>query len=81
MQTVVVYDSPTAAAILGWMARAYTGVRRSVSYLVPSTYALTRGQVVTLTDSLVSLSAVVCLVSDVQVDGTGIDGVELLMIG
>ena len=81
VQTVVVYDSATAAAILAWMARAYTGVRRSVSYLVPSTYALTRGQVVTLTDSLVSLSAAVCLVSDVQVDGTGIDGVELLMIG
>jgi len=81
VQTVVVYDSATAAAILAWMARAYTGVRRSVSYLVPATYALTRGQVVTLTDSLVSLSAVVCLVSDVQVDGTGIDGVEFLIIG
>jgi len=74
-QTVIVYDSATAAAILAWQARAYTSPRLSVSYLVPSTYGLQRGQVVRLTDSLVSLDGVICQVENVQVDGTGIDGV------
>lgn len=75
IETVIVYDAATASSILAWMARAYTVARLTVSYVVPSTYRLTRGQVVTLTDSLVSLSAVLCQVEDVQVDGTGMDGV------
>jgi len=74
-QTVIVYDAATAAAILAWQARAYTSPRLSVSYLVPSTYGLQRGQVVRLTDSLVSLDGVICQVENVQIDGTGIDGV------
>lgn len=75
-----VYDEATAAAILGWMARAYTSPSRRVSYLVPAGYRLTEGEIVLLTDSRVHLSAQLCLVSAVQIDGTGVDGVELLIV-
>jgi len=80
IRTVIVYDAPTAAGILAWMARAYTSPPKRVPYLVPSGYRLQRGQVVLLTDSRVHVARQLCLVSDVQIDGTGIDGVEFLIV-
>lgn len=80
IDTACVYDETTAGAILAWMARAYAFPRRSVSYVVPSAYGLYKGQIVTLTDAKVSISAQLCIVSDLQIDGTGIDAVTLLMI-
>lgn len=78
--TVVIYDEATAHAILAWMARAYTSPTRRIPYLVPRSYGLAKGQIVTLTDARVSYASRLCLVSDVQIDGSGIDGVELLFI-
>lgn len=78
--TTNVYDAPTASAMLAWMARAYTSATVRIPYLVPSSYGLERGQVVLLTDSRMSYAAQVCLVSDVQIDGTGVDGVEFLIV-
>jgi len=75
-----VYDEATATAMLGWMARAYTSPSRRVPYLVPSEYRLFEGQIALLTDSRVSYSARICLVEKVDVDGTGIDGVQLLLV-
>lgn len=79
IETAVVYDTATAGRVLAWMARAYTGPRWRVSYLVPSGYGVRRGDVVTVRDSAVSLDRV-ALVTEVQVDGSGIDGVELLLL-
>lgn len=79
LQSRVVYDAVTAASVLGWWSRAYTQPRRRVSYLVPSGYAVQLGDVVRLRDSRVSLDRV-CLVSEVQRDGSGVDGVELLIV-
>lgn len=80
IQTRNVYDAASASAILGWMARAYTSPSRRLPYLVPSSYRLDEGQVVLLTDSRIHLVDQLCLVSAVQVDGTGVDGVELLIV-
>jgi hypothetical protein len=62
------------------MARAYAGARRRVAYVVPSSYALHLGDIVRLTDSRISLSDVLALVVELQIDGTGTDGVEFLLI-
>jgi hypothetical protein len=80
IDTACVYDETTAGAILAWMARAYAFPRRTVSYVVPSAYKLTKGQIVTLTDSKVTISEQLCIVSDLQIDGTGTDAVTLLMV-
>lgn len=79
VETALVYDTPTAGRVLAWMARAYTGPRVRVSYLVPDSYRVQRGAVIVIRDSLVSIDRV-ALVTDVQVDGSGVDGVELLMV-
>lgn len=80
LTTVVVYDAPTAASSLAWMARAFTSPPKRIPYLVPSGYRLQLGQVVLLTDSRIHLAEQLCLVSAVQIDGTGVDGVELLIV-
>lgn len=78
--TAVVYDAATAAAILAWWSRAYTQPIRRVAYLVPRHYRLARGQLVTITDSLIHLVDVLAIVASVQIDGSGIDGVELMIV-
>ena len=80
IDTANVYDQATGEAILAWMARAYAGARRRVAYVVPSSYALQLGDIVRLTDSRISLSDVLALVVELQIDGTGTDGVEFLLI-
>jgi hypothetical protein len=80
LKTTNVYDEPTATAMLGWMARAYTSPSRRVGYLVPSEYRLYEGQIAMLTDSRVSYADRLCLVEKVEVDGTGMDGVRLLFV-
>ena len=80
IESVCVYDDATAGAILAWMARAYAFPRRTVGYVVPSSYQLYKGQIVRLTDSLVSIADQLAIVAELQIDGTGTDAVSLLMI-
>lgn len=80
IKTANVCDEATANAILAWQARAYTSPKRRIPYLVPRSYGLVKGQVIDLTDSRTSYAARICLVADPQIDGSGIDGVELLYI-
>jgi hypothetical protein len=80
IDTVCVYDDATAGAILAWMARAYAFPRRSVGYVVPSSYQLHKGQIVRLTDAKVSITDQLAIVAELQIDGTGTDAVSLLMI-
>jgi hypothetical protein len=80
IESVCVYDDATAGAILAWMARAYAFPRRTVGYVVPSSYQLHKGQIVRLTDSLVSIADQLAIVAELQIDGTGTDAVSLLMI-
>ena len=62
------------------MARAYAFPRRTVGYVVPSSYQLYKGQIVRLTDSRVSIADQLAIVAELQIDGTGTDAVSLLMI-
>ena len=80
IDTVCVYDDATAGAILAWMARAYAFPRRTVGYVVPSSYQLHKGQIVRLTDAKVSITDQLAIVAELQIDGTGTDAVSLLMI-
>jgi len=80
IDTVCVYDDATAGAILAWMARAYAFPRRTVGYVVPSSYQLHKGQIVRLTDAKVSITDQLAIVAELQIDGTGTDAVQLLMI-
>jgi hypothetical protein len=76
IESVCVYDDATAGAILAWMARAYAFPRRTVGYVVPSSYQLYKGQIVRLTDSLVSIADQLAIVAELQIDGTGTDAVR-----
>ena len=80
IESVCVYDDATAGAILAWMARAYAVPRRSVGYVVPASYKLYKGQIVRLTDAKVSIADQLAIVSELQIDGSGTDAVQLLMI-
>ena len=80
IESVCVYDDATAGAILAWMARAYAFPRRTVGYVVPSSYQLYKGQIVRLTDSRGSIADQLAIVAELQIDGTGTDAVSLLMI-
>ena len=80
IESVCVYDDATAGAILAWMARAYAFPRRSVGYVVPASYKLYKGQIVRLTDAKVSIADQLAIVSELQIDGSGTDAVQLLMI-
>ena len=82
LETVVVYDTATAHAILSWRARALALERRTISYVLPERdYAtLQLGDVVTLTDAEVHITNQVCLVTGVETyDGDTI-GIELLIV-
>ena len=82
LESSVIYDDSTAAAILGWRARAYALGQVFVSYVVP--YSgwgwLDRGQVVTITDPEVHVSARVALVVDIQIDSSETMGIKLLLL-
>lgn len=80
IDTAVVYSEATAQLILSWYARAYAFPRTRVRYMVPRSYQLRPGQVVSCTDSELSFTARLALVSEVQIDGSNTDGVELLLI-
>jgi len=80
IESVCVYDDATAGAILAWMARAYAFPRRTVGYVVPSSYQLHKGQIIRLTDSLVHIADQLAIVAELQIDGTGTDAVSLLII-
>lgn len=82
IQTFCVYDDTTASLILQWMSRLYAFARRRVDYILPERkYAtLYVGQVVTVTDPDLYLEAQVALIESVQVDGSPMMRVRLLMI-
>lgn len=80
IETVCVYSLATAEAILAWLARAYSQPRERVRYVLPSSYGLRVGDIVRLTDSRISLVDRLGLIAEVQVDGTGSDGVEVLLV-
>lgn len=82
LTSVCVYDGATADLILNWRARAFTLPRRRIDYILPEGEWswLEPGNVVTLTDSDLYLSAQVCLVEAVQSDESGFLGVRLLFI-
>lgn len=82
IETALVYEDATAQAIMSWRAACYALARKKVSYVVLERdwSWLERGHVVTLTDPELFISGQVCLVTDVQLDDTGLVGVELLII-
>jgi len=68
ISTDIVYDQTTAAAILDWKIRAGAFPSRAITYTAPASMAwLQRGDVVTLTDSDLSLSSQVALVQSVSI--------------
>lgn len=67
LRTDVVYDAATAGRICGWLSHAFALPARIFSYTATQRFAhLEPGDIVTLTDSEVSASQVVCLVDSVQ---------------
>jgi len=66
IESVMVYDPATAAAIVKWQSRAFAFRRRSISYAADYRFGwLERGDVVTLTDADLHLSGRVCLVQSI----------------
>ena len=82
IETALVYEDATAQAIMAWKAACYALARKKISYVVPERdWAwLERGAVVTLTDSELFIDGWVCLVTDIQIDDSGMMGVELLRV-
>jgi hypothetical protein len=82
IETSIIWDVATADAILDVQARAYALARRTVDYVVSgaSYDAISRGDVVVVTDSEIGLSAQVALVREVQWDSSGSIGLSLLLI-
>ena len=81
-ETDLVYEDATAQAIMAWKAACYGLARKKVSYVVPERdwSWLERGHVVLLNDSELFISSWVCLVTDIQVDDSGMMGLELLRV-
>ena len=68
IETDIVYDQATAAAILDWQIRAKAFPSRVIAYTAPTSLAwLQRGDVVTLTDPDLSLTSQVALVQSVSI--------------
>ena len=68
LETDIVYDQNTAEKILNWKIRASAFPSRAITYTAPASMAwLQRGDVVTLTDSDLSLSSQVALVQSVSI--------------
>jgi hypothetical protein len=82
IETSIIWDVPTADAILDVQARAYALARRTVDYVVSGAQwdAVSRGDVVAISDSEIGLSDQVALVREVQWDTSGSIGLSLLLI-
>lgn len=82
LESTVIYDDDTAAAVLGWRALAFSLARREVTLLVPeaSWAYLERGNVVLLTVPWLYFARVVCLVADIESGDDGLIGLRLLLI-
>lgn len=82
LDTAIIWDVATADAILAVQARAYALARRTVSYVVGGERwdTIERGDIVTITDSEIGLSAQVAMVREVQWDSSGSVGLSLLII-
>ena len=80
IESVMVYDPATAAAIVKWQARAFAFPRRSINYSADYRFAwLERGDVVTITDSELHLSERVCLVQSIKWGASALS-IKLLLI-
>jgi hypothetical protein len=78
IETDLVYDEATAAAIVSWMAAAFALPSRILTYdLLPEFRHLELGDVVTLTDAELHLDAQVCLVVGLTDADTGLVSVTL----
>ena len=74
----VLWDTASAVQILQWKAAQYALPKRIIRYSAAAeTESLEVGQVVTLTDSEISLAAAPCLIREINITPTGC---ELLLI-
>ncbi|MEY2713893.1 MAG: hypothetical protein RIT24_236, partial [Planctomycetota bacterium] len=82
LDTAIVWDVATADAILAIRARAYALAHRMVDYIISANdyETLERGDIVTLTDSEIGVSDMVCLVREIQYDTSDTIAVSLLII-
>lgn len=82
LESVVIYDTATAHAILSWRARALSLGRKYIDLVAPERDygTLERGDVVTFSDADLYISGWVCLVVDVQVDDSDTVGLRLLRV-
>lgn len=82
IQSPIIYDDQSARIILEWRAAAYALARRRITYELPvSRYGnVERGQVITITDSAMSLSSEVALLESVRWNGSPVLEVTLLLI-
>jgi len=80
-KTEVVYDSSTAGRICSWLSHAYALPSRTFAYTARQDFGyLEPGDVVTLTDSEIHLSQLVCLVDSVTWTEDGSVGLVLRAI-
>jgi hypothetical protein len=82
IDSLCVYESGTASAILSWMARAFAFAHRSVEATMPeSVYGwIELGQTVTLTCARLGLSSVVAHVQALEYGGDGLIAARFTMI-
>jgi hypothetical protein len=80
IESVMVYDPATAAAIVKWQARAFAFRRRSISYAADYRFGwLERGDIVTITDTDLHLAGRVCLVQSITWGASALS-IKLLLI-
>jgi hypothetical protein len=80
-KTEVIYDSSTAGRICSWLSHAYALPSRTFAYTARQDFGyLEPGDVVTLTDSEIHLSQLVCLVDSVTWTEDGSVGLVLRAI-
>jgi hypothetical protein len=80
IESVIVYDPITAAAIVKWQARAFAFRRRVITYSADYRFGwLERGDVVTITDSEIHLSNRVALIQSITWGASSLS-IKLLLI-
>lgn len=82
MESVWVYDTSTAYAVLEWQAYAYCLPTRLVDFAIPEAdyIHIDRGDVVRVTDSTVALDDAVALVREVRTTGSAMLEVTLQLL-
>ena len=82
LESVVVYDEPTAFAILGWRARAFAFAQRTVPIVMPESVGgiLDRGSVVVVNDTSQGITSAVAIVTEVERGSDGLIGLRCRII-